>query len=46
VPMVVDLELNKYLDGRGDKKLNFQKEAEFKDPFGNQDRFMMINLSK
>jgi nitrite reductase (cytochrome c-552) len=46
VPMVVDLELNKYLDGRGDKKLNFQKEVEFKDPFGNQDRFMMITHTK
>jgi nitrite reductase (cytochrome c-552) len=46
VPMVVDLELNKYLDGRGEKKLNFQKEVEFKDPYGNQDRFMMIKSTK
>jgi nitrite reductase (cytochrome c-552) len=46
VPMTIDLELNKYLDGRGDKKLNFQKEAEFQDPFGQQDRFLMIKFTK
>ena len=38
-PMVVDLELNKYLEGRGKKKLGFQAKAEIKDPMGLQTRF-------
>jgi nitrite reductase (cytochrome c-552) len=38
-PMVVDLELDKYLEGRGKKKLGFQAKAEFKDPLGIQVRF-------
>jgi len=37
-PMTVNLELNKYLDDRGKKKLNFDKQAEFKDPYGVQER--------
>lgn len=46
VPMVVNLELHKYLDGRGQKKLNFQKEVEFKDPFGVGDKFLMVEHKK
>jgi nitrite reductase (cytochrome c-552) len=38
-PARVDLELPKYLNGRGERKLNFDKTVEFKDPFGNQARF-------
>ncbi len=38
VPIKVDLELEKYLNGRGQKKLAFQKKMEFKDPYGIQDR--------
>jgi len=38
-PLVVDLELNKYLEGRGKKKLGFQAKAEFKDPHGVQVKF-------
>lgn len=38
-PAKVDLELGKYLNGRGQKKLNFDKTVEFKDPFGNQEKF-------
>ena len=38
-PARVDLELGKYLDGRGKKKLSFDKTVEFKDPFNNQERF-------
>lgn len=38
-PARVDLELGKYLDGRGKKRLNFDKTVEFKDPFRNQERF-------
>lgn len=39
VPARVDLELQKYLNNRGEKKLNFDKTAEFRDPFKNQERF-------
>lgn len=46
VPMVVNLELNKYLDERGQKKLKFQKDVEFKDPFGNQDKLITVQLAK
>jgi nitrite reductase (cytochrome c-552) len=38
VPEKIDLELPKYLNNRGDKKLNFKPEQELKDPFGTQDR--------
>jgi len=36
VPVNIDLELKKYLNNRGEKKLNFKAEQEFKDPFGTQ----------
>jgi nitrite reductase (cytochrome c-552) len=39
VPMKVDLELRKYLDNRGEKKLMANPAFEFKDPTGVQDRF-------
>ncbi|MHC1712411.1 MAG: ammonia-forming cytochrome c nitrite reductase subunit c552 [Solidesulfovibrio sp.] len=39
VPLRVDLELEKYLEGRGTKKLPGHPEMEFKDPMGVQDRF-------
>ncbi len=35
----VNLELKKYLTGRGKHKLNFKPGEEFKDPFGTQDYF-------
>ncbi|NDY57212.1 ammonia-forming cytochrome c nitrite reductase subunit c552 [Desulfovibrio sulfodismutans] len=38
-PLVIDLELLKYLEDRGDKKLKFNPAIEFKDPSGVQDRF-------
>jgi nitrite reductase (cytochrome c-552) len=37
-PITVNLELEKYLDGRGKKKLAFDKKVEFKDPYGIQER--------
>jgi nitrite reductase (cytochrome c-552) len=46
VPMVVNLELNKYLDSRGEKKLKFQKGFEFKDPYGIEDRLLMVEQTK
>jgi len=39
VPIHVDLELEKYLNNRGDKKLMFKKDQEFPDPFGIQSFF-------
>ncbi len=36
VPADVNLDLAKYLNNRGVKKLNFQPQEEFKDPFGIQ----------
>ncbi len=38
-PAKLDLELGKYLTGRGQKKLGFDKTVEFKDPFRNQEKF-------
>jgi len=37
VPPAVELELKTYLTNRGEKKLNFIPEQEFKDPFGTQE---------
>ena len=39
VPLKVDLEIMKYVDERGEKKLRFDPSLEFKDPMGIQDRF-------
>lgn len=39
VPLKVDLEIAKYLEGRGEKKIKWDKSVEFKDPFGVQDHF-------
>jgi nitrite reductase (cytochrome c-552) len=39
VPVKVDLELAKYLDNRGEKKIMWDKSLEFKDPHGVQDMF-------
>ncbi len=39
VPLRVDLELRKYLDERGEKKIKEMPELEFKDPMGIQDVF-------
>ena len=40
VPLVVDLELRKYLDNRGKKKLMFDSTMEIKDPLGIQKNFL------
>jgi len=39
VPIQVDLEIMKYVDQRGEKKLKFDPSLEFKDPMGIQARF-------
>lgn len=41
VPMVVDLELKKYLDNRGEKKLMGNPNFEIKDPMHLQEKFWM-----
>jgi len=46
VPMVVNLELDKYLDSRGEKKLKFQKDVEIKDPYGNTEKLLMVEHTK
>ncbi len=42
VPLMVNLELDKYLDERGKKKLTFQPDVEIKDPFGIQDKLTLV----
>ena len=37
VPADINLEISKYINDRGKKKLKFRPEFEFKDPFGNQE---------
>ncbi|MBU2621627.1 MAG: ammonia-forming cytochrome c nitrite reductase subunit c552 [Proteobacteria bacterium] len=39
VPIKVDLEIMKYVDKRGEKKIRFNPAVEFKDPMGLQGRF-------
>jgi nitrite reductase (cytochrome c-552) len=39
VPLKVDLEIMKYVDQRGTKKLKFDPTLEVKDPYGLQDKF-------
>jgi len=39
VPLVVDLEIDKYLNERGKKKLMYDAKVEVKDPLGVQSRF-------
>lgn len=39
VPLKVDLEIMKYVDERGPKKLKFDPKLEFKDPYGLQEKF-------
>lgn len=40
VPQDIPLQLLVYLNGRGTRKLNFNREQEFTDPFGTQDRLI------
>jgi nitrite reductase (cytochrome c-552) len=46
VPIKVDLELAKYLDNRGAKKLMGHPEFEIRDPTKVQDRFEVISLAR
>ncbi len=42
-PEQVNLELSKYLNNRGKKKLMFQRNQEAKDPYGTEDIFTPVN---
>jgi nitrite reductase (cytochrome c-552) len=44
VPIMVDLELNKYLLTRGSKKLNFNPKVEIKDPYGIQGKLVEVRM--
>lgn len=46
VPLKVNLELNKYLDERGKKKLKFNPKFEIKDPYGIQEKLLMVEHTK
>ncbi len=46
MPQVVNLDLPRDLDGRGQKKLTFRKEVEFKDPFGVQEKLLTVRHAK
>ncbi len=46
VPIMVNLELNKYLDDRGKKKLKFSPDVEIKDPYGVQDKLLTVKQAK
>jgi nitrite reductase (cytochrome c-552) len=43
---MVNLELHKYLDDRGKKKLGFDPDVEVKDPFGLQDWLVKAEYKK
>ena len=45
VPIMIDLELEKYLNNRGEKMLKFKHEQEFKDLFGTQEIIVSIKQS-
>jgi len=44
VPEVINLELSKYVNNRGKKKLRFKPEQELKDPFGIEDLLIPRNF--
>ncbi|MGE5895010.1 MAG: ammonia-forming cytochrome c nitrite reductase subunit c552 [bacterium] len=46
VPLKVNLELSKYLDERGKKKLKFNQQVEFKDPYGVQEKLVTVEHTK
>jgi nitrite reductase (cytochrome c-552) len=46
VPMVVNLELNKYLDKRGKNKLNYNPDIIIQDPFGIEEKLLTVTQTK
>ncbi|HWR73128.1 MAG TPA: ammonia-forming cytochrome c nitrite reductase subunit c552, partial [Nitrospirota bacterium] len=43
-PVMVNLELDKYLTGRGKKKLNFNPKVEIKDPYGIEEKLTKVTM--
>lgn len=43
IPADINLEMAKYLNERGTKKLKFRPELEYKDPFGLQDKLVPVS---
>lgn len=46
VPMVVNLELNKYLDKRGKNKLKYNPDVIIQDPFGIEEKLLTVTQTK
>ena len=46
VPLMVNLELKKYLDERGQKKLKFDPKVVIKDPYGVQEKLITVELGR
>jgi nitrite reductase (cytochrome c-552) len=42
VPILVNLELNKYLDKRGKKKLRYNPDVTIQDPFGTEEKLLTV----
>ena len=46
VPLIVNLELNKYVEERGKKKLRFDQKVVINDPFGTEDKILSVKQTK
>lgn len=46
VPLIINLELNKYLDARGKKKLKFNQQIVINDPYGIEEKFLTVKQTK
>ncbi len=46
VPIIVNLELDKYLDERGKKKLKFDPKVVVNDPFGTEEKLLTVKHMK
>jgi nitrite reductase (cytochrome c-552) len=46
VPLVVNLELNKYVGGRGKRKLTFNEKVVIDDPFGTEEKFLTVKQTR
>ncbi len=44
VPIMVNLELDKYLNARGKKKLNFDRKVELTDPYGVEEKLVKVGM--
>ncbi len=46
VPLVVNLELNKYVGERGKRKLTFNEKVVIDDPFGTEEKFLTVKQTR